>query len=1082
MKGKFWCGLFALSLMSISMPEAVFGQESNPVGSELSVSQQQEAETANRINQQGEELYLQGKYSEAKTLLEEALKIRQKLYPDNHPDIAESLNNLAVLYKSQGRYSEAEPLHQKALAMYQRLHPQDHSDVATSLNNLAGLYASQGRYGEAEPLYQQALAMLKRLYPDDHPSVATSLNNLARLYDSQGRYGEAEPLHQQALAMRKRLYPDDHPSVATSLNNLAGLYDDRGRYGEAEPLYQQALAMRKRLYPDDHPSVATSLNNLAGLYRAQGRYGEAESLYQQALAMLKRLYPDDHPNVAATLNNLAGLYDDRGRYREAEPLSQQALAMYQRLYPEDHPSVANSLHNLAGLYRAQGRYGEAEPFLTEALAMKKRLFESDHPYLAATLDSLAGLYSSQGRYGEAEPLSQQALAMYQRLHPEDHPSVATSLNNLAELYKDRGRYGEAEPVYQQALAMRKRLFPDDHPSVATSLSNIGLFYQAQRQYLQALNYLAQAAEVQEAIIAENLLVGSEQQKKQFLDLFQGNTNTTISFHLTAVPENREAAQLALTTILRRKGRILDAMGQTLQTLRDNLDPTSEKLFVQLASTQTELANLSSRPLPEDANATQRQNIQTQQTELDKQIKTLEAQLSSRSAEFAQETIPVTIEAVQQTIPQNAALVEFIQYQPFNPQERKYSEPRYAVYVLLPDGQMKWQDLGEASVIDDQIQRFRTLLGNGGGTLLDNSDENDDDRGGLGAEPIESGIEATKEVARELDQMLMKPVRAMIGDASHLLLSPDSQLNTLPFAALIDEQNKYLVENYLITYLTSGRDLLRLQLNQDREPTTPLLMANPTYSLSGVTVASVSNENDNEQNRGRRSGELATLEFDSLPGTKVEGEAISQIVPNLTILTEQQASENNLKQTKHPQFLHLATHGFFLPPQPEKPNNNQNQGTLSLDNQTPVFSTAENPLLRSGLALAGFNQRNSGTEDGVLTALEVTGLNLRGTKLVVTSACETGLGDVQAGEGIYGLRRAFTLAGAQSQLMSLWKVSDEGTKDLMVEYYTRIQNGEARGEALRQVQLEMLQSEDRNHPFFWAAFIPSGSWLPLDSSL
>ena len=129
-------------------------------------------------------------------------------------------------------------------------------------------------------------------------------------------------------------------------------------------------------------------------------------------------------------------------------------------------------------------------------------------------------------------------------------------------------------------------------------------------------------------------------------------------------------------------------------------------------------------------------------------------------------------------------------------------------------------------------------------------------------------------------------------------------------------------------------------------------------------------------------------------------------------------------------------------------------------------------------MAGFNQRKSGTEDGVLTALEVTGLNLRGTKLVVTSACETGLGDVQAGEGIYGLRRAFTLAGAQSQLMSLWKVSDDGTKDLMVEYYTRIQNGEARGEALRQVQLEMLESEDRNHPFYWAAFIPSGSWLPL----
>ena len=982
MKGKLWCVSIAIGLMSLSMPQAVLGQESNPVKSEQSISQQTEAERANRLDQEAEELYKQGQYSEATTLIEEALKIRKNLYPE-----------------------------------------QDHSDVATSLNNLAFLYQAQGRYTKAETLYKEALTMRKRLYSQDHPDVAQSLNNLAFLYQAQGRYPEAESLYQDALAMRERLYPQDHPDVAQSLNNLAVLFRFQGRYSDAEPLYQDALAMRKRLYPEqDHSDVATSLNNLAFLYNSQGRYSEAEPLLQQALAIFKRLFPEGHPSVAISLSSLAFLYQAQGRYSEAEPLLQQALAIFKRLFPEDHPSVATSLNNLAFLYQAQGRYSEAEPLL------------------------------------------QQALAMYKRLFPNDHPSVATSFNNLAVLYRSQGRYSEAEPLLQQALAIFKRLFPDHHPSVAINLSNIGVFHQAQESYPQALDYLTQAAEVEEAIIAENLLIGSEQQKKQFLDLFQDRTYATISFHLQAVPYNRQAAELALTTILRRKGRVLDAMGQALKTLRDNLDPESEKLFTQLASTQTKLANLSARPLPNDSS--QRKNIQAQQAELDKQIEQLEAQLSSRSAEFKRETTPVTIAAVQQAIPNDAALVEFIQYRPLDPKEDKYSEPRYAVYVLLSNGQMQWQDLGEASIIDDKIQRFRTLLDNGG-------------KRGLGAKPVESGVEATKEVARELDEMLMQPVRSMIGNASHLLLSPDSQLNTLPFAALVDKQDKYLVENYLITYLTSGRDLLRLQLNQDREPTTPLLMANPTYSSQGVLTKSLS-VTENQDNRGRRSGELATLEFTSLPGTKVEGEAISQIVPNLNVLTEQQASENNLKQTKNPKFLHLATHGFFLHPQPEELNNNRN-GTLSLDNQTTVFSTAENPLLRSGLALAGFNQRDSGTEDGVLTALEVTGLNLRGTKLVVMSACETGLGDVQAGEGVYGLRRAFTLAGAQSQLMSLWSVDDEGTKDLMVEYYTRIQNGEARGEALRQVQLEMLQSEERNHPFFWAAFIPSGSWLPLDAN-
>jgi CHAT domain-containing protein/Tfp pilus assembly protein PilF len=918
---------------------------------------------------------------------------------------------------------------------------------------------------KAESLYIKALAMRKRLYPNGHSDVAVSLNNLAAFYRDQGRYAEAETLYKDALAMTKRLFKGDHSDVASSLNNLGAFYNNQGRYAEAEPLLQQALAMRKRLFPDDDFDVASSLNNLAGLYKSQGKYAEAESLYTEALAMNKRLFPQDHPDVANSLNNLAVLYNSQGRYAEAESLYTEALAMRKRLYSEDHPSVAIVLDNLAVLYNSQGRYAEAEPLYTKTLAIQKRFFKGDHPDLAISLNNLGVFYLDRKKYNEAETFYKDALAMTKRLYSEDHPDLAISLDNLAGLYRVQGRYAEAEPLYRRALVMKKQLFFYDHPDIAASLSDIGILYQAQVQYSQALDYLIQAAEVQEVIIAENLLIGSEKQKRQFVNLFKGSTYKAISFHLTALLDNKEAAQLALTTILRRKGRVLDATGQTLQTLRENLDSESERLFVQLASTQTELANLSSRPLLDDV--TQRQNIQKQQGQLDKEIKQLEARLSSRSAKFKQETTPVTIEQVQQAIPRDAALVEFIQYKPFDAKASTYGETRYAVYVLLPNGQMKWQDLGEAAVINAQIDGFRSLLNNGG-------------ERGLGAIQAESGVDATKQTARELDEMLMKPVRAMVGDATHLLLSPDSQLNTLPFAALVDKQDKYLVENYLITYLTSGRDLLRLQLKQNQDTSQPLLIANPTYSSQGVAVASADNKVDKDSpNRGRRSGELSNLEFASLPGTKVEGEAISQIVPNLNVLTEQQASENNLKQTKNPEFLHLATHGFFLPPQPEELNNNRND-TLSLDSQTPVFSTAENPLLRSGLALAGFNQRDSGEEDGVLTALEVTGLNLRGTKLVVMSACETGLGDVQAGEGVYGLRRAFTLAGAQSQLMSLWSVDDDGTKELMVEYYRRIQNGEARGEALRQVQLEMLKSENRNHPFYWAAFIPSGSWLPLDS--
>lgn len=155
-----------------------------------------------------------------------------------------------------------------------------------------------------------------------------------------------------------------------------------------------------------------------------------------------------------------------------------------------------------------------------------------------------------------------------------------------------------------------------------------------------------------------------------------------------------------------------------------------------------------------------------------------------------------------------------------------------------------------------------------------------------------------------------------------------------------------------------------------------------------------------------------------------------------------------------------------------------------DASTPVppGRKIENPLLRSGLALAGANRRQSGEEDGILTALEASGLDLWGTKLVVLSACETGIGEVKTGEGVYGLRRALVMAGAETQVMSLWKVDDEATKNLMVGYYKRLLAGEGRSEALRQVQLAMLKSPATAHPFYWASFIASGDWRPLGSGL
>ncbi len=1071
-----------MSGFALLIPSLIVAQANSPAVKESS-SQDSELAEAERLDQQVILLYQQGKYSEAIPLAERALAIRRKILNEN-PDVATSLNNLAQLYENQGRYSQAELLYRQALEMRKRLLGDNHLDVASSLNNLAGLYQNQGRYSQAEPLYRQALEMKKRLLGDNHPLVASSLNNLAALYRNQGRYSEAEPLYRQALEMRKRLLGDNHPDVAQSLNNLAVLYYSQGRYSEAEPLLRQALEMCKRLLGDNHPDVAASLNNLAELYEKQGRYSEAEPLLRQALEMSKRLLGDNHPDVATSLNNLpllyekqgryseaepllrqalemrkhllgdnhpdvaeslsslAGLYLDQGRYSEAEPLLRQALEMRKRLLGDNRLDVATSLNNLAALYYFQGRYSEAEPLLRQALEMKKRLLGDNHPDVATSLNNLAQLYYFQGRYSEAEPLYRQALEMYKRLLGDNHPDVATIFNNLAELYYFQGRYSEAEPLYRQTLEMRKRLLGDNHPDVAQSLNNLAQLYEQQGHIPKALEFLEQGLQVEEKNLTSNLSIGFERQKRDYIKTISGTTNWAISLHLNSAPNSPEAAKLAIKTIFQRKGRILDILTNNLQILRQRVDDKeSQKLIDELSNAYTQLTSLIFYR-PEKLSLDE---YRLQTSELENKVKQLEDKLSRRSAEFRQqkESLSASPENIQKLIPADAALVEIYRYQPFNSKaspNQRFGKPRYAAYILSSAGESQGIDLGEAVQIESTLELFRESVRDPG-----------------------TPTQQVKQSARDLDKLIMQPVRKLLGNKRKILISPDGALNLIPFEALVDENNHYLVENYSFTYLTSGRDLLRLQ-NQFLSKQPPVVMGNPNYNKPGEPV--VINPKNSENNLGQKQTLRLKDTFSTLPGTGEQAIEIAHLL-GVKPLLDSAASEANLKQVQSPKFLIIGTHGFF-------------KDSLTAENQNTIN---DNPLLQSGLIFAGYKQQQSGSngqsyEDGILSAQETTALNLLGTKIVVLSACDTGVGKDFTSEGLYSLRRALVIAGSESQVISLWKVSDDATKDLMVAYFKRVLTNSGRSEALRQTQLEMLHSDKYQHPYYWAAFIPSGDWREM----
>jgi CHAT domain-containing protein len=469
-------------------------------------------------------------------------------------------------------------------------------------------------------------------------------------------------------------------------------------------------------------------------------------------------------------------------------------------------------------------------------------------------------------------------------------------------------------------------------------------------------------------------------------------------------------------------------------LRARFSSEDQKLLDQLNDTSARLANLvlDGPARLSDADQQEITSLQDRQEEL-------EAEISRRSAGSYQKFQPLTIAAIRSVIPRGAALIEFAVYYPFDAKEtaaNAYGPPHYIAYIVRQQGEVEWKELGVAQTIDAAIKAWR-------GALRD---------------PQARDV---RQLARAVDKRVMEPLRGLLGNTTQLLISPDGGLNLIPFAALVDERNQYLIQRHSFTYLTSGRDLLRMQIARTPK-TKPVVIADPLFGDN--QVGSVKQTISGRQTLNRsvtNTRELSDVYFAQLPGTEIEASIIKAVFQEASVLTGQSATETALKAITAPRLLHIATHGFFL----------EDSSITAVNRQTATGNNSS--------PLAGANKRSADGDDGILTALEASGLNLWGTKLVVLSACDTGVGQVRNGEGVYGLRRAFVLAGAESLVMSLWPASDYTTRRLMTDYYKNLKQGMGRGDSLRQVQLNMLKRDPHLHPFYWANFIQAGDWSSLD---
>jgi tetratricopeptide (TPR) repeat protein len=1061
----------------------------------------------------------QGSYEQAEPLYQRAIQIREAALGTNHPDVAQSLNNLANLYSAQGAYPRAVSLHQHALRIRETALGPNHPDVAQSLNNLADLYSAQGSYNRAEPLYQRAIQIRESALGTTHPHVATSLDSLATMYWTQGFYQRAEPLYQRALQIREVALGKNHPDVAQSLNslvnfywtlgsyeraeslaeralriqeetlgknhhdvaqsliNLANLYRAEGSYERTEPLYQRALQIREATLGPGHPEVAQALNNLADLYKAEGSYERAEPLYQRALQIWNAALGENHPYIAVSINNLADLYRVQGSYKRAEPLYRRALQIWEAALGKHHPDIATSLDNFAAHYCDQGAYEQAESLFQRALEIREAVLGKNHPDVATSLNNLADIYLAQGSYARAEPLYQSALRIREAGPGKNHPDVALSLNNLATLYRVQGLYDQAEPLLKRALRIRETILGKNHPDVTVSLHELGKLYLAKGQFTAAFLLLHRAFAASEGRLRREALALSEARLAGLLDLLRRQDEALYN-QLREYPSEVTARRLALAIALLRKGRSVNEIADTSRAIYRILGESDRQALQRLRALRTQFASLSlagpGKLSPAD--------YQTRLKELETQGDVLEAELAHRSALLrAQRQLPDpndVIDRVATALPPAGALVEIIVFNasPVAPPHgtapsKVPSTPIYFALVLLPSGDIRAVDLGPAAVIDSAVGRLRDALASPDGTYLP--------------------------AAQELYRLVFQPIAPLLGSQRHLFVSPDGQLGLIPWAALHDG-TRFLVDTFDWTYLTSGKDLLRR--SEEFVPSNSVMVfADPDFGTSSTSTATqsapaaapravASKERSYAVERffARRREGWTDLPLVPLPGTRQEAEAIRKLTPAAHLVMGKAATKEAFLQVAAPGILHVATHGFFLEDTSTPPAVRGIGSFGELGGGNPR-QTPSDPLLRSGLVLAGARAQATPAgaagpsgrhrmENSLVTALEIAGMNLWGTQLVVLSACETGRGDVKLGQGVYGLRRAFTVAGAETLVTSLWKVNDETTHELMKGYYQRLLGGAGRAHALREA-MEGVRMQ-HPHPYYWAPFIVVGNGASL----
>ena len=959
--------------------------------------------------------------AESKAIVEKQQGIQSQLY-------LVVLTRTGIIQSQAGNLAATEAAFREANTLKSKLNDIPETERVILTSGLGEVEWRKGNYKKADSLYQSVLQPYETGLKAKDRYYAAALNNLAVSKQSQGRFNESLDLARKSAATTKKLFGASSQAYGAALESVALLQLKIGDMAGVKAELDSVIHIYEKAPGKESIAYANALMSLGRFHQVTGDYTQAEPYLKNAREVIRVKNGSNSPEYAVAQNSIALLYQTLGNYRDAEVALKESKAIIEKTKGTTDEEYATVVQNLATLYQLQGFYDRAEPLLKEALEIDRKVLGENHPHYSIALQNLATVYQKLGKRTEAQTMLEKILQTTAVQLGTKHPSYITTLSNLAALYQDQGNFPLAEATWKKSVDLRKEVLGEDHPDYARSLYGLAGVYHAQGQWAKAKQYYEPVVSKYQKQVIEFFPALSEKEKSAFYakikPVFDAYQDFVVQY-VYAFPAERESTMSKLYDLqLTTKAILLNATNKVRSRILASGNSALKDSFRDWLATKEQIVRYY------NASQEERSKLGVDLRVLETKANDLEKQLSTQSdafrSQFEKET--VSWKEVRNSLAETEAAVEILRI------KRKYvKDSVYYVGLILK----------KASTAPEMI-------------IWKHGSQLESRKFKYHRNTIKYHV--TDSISFNF---FWKPIEEKLAAGSTVYLSCDGVFNKVNFNSLYEpSRHLFVIDGYRLRQVSNTRELIGRKSVAKTSANTANLFGFADFNLEASDVVAHNSKRTLARSLGFDGENIPVL-----PATEKEVDEIQKLLVKNTWTANNfkrsNATEENLKKSENPKLIHIATHGFFL-------------SDVDLED-SESSELASNPLFRSGVLLAGAGVERDATqsvEDGVLTAYEAMNLNLDQTELVVLSACETGLGEVRNGEGVYGLQRSFLVAGANTVMMSLWQVDDVATQELMNSFYAFWLQGTDKHEAFRKAQLQM--KEKYQIPYFWGAFVLIGN--------